>query len=162
MAALGDDDLAPEALRSLRDAGVDVSRCLHLPGVSTAVALIAVDPAGENQIVVASGANGMLDGSMVETALAGLTPSPGSVCLLGFEVGDEAVLAGARWAAGQGLRIVLNPAPARPIPAELLALAPLLTPNRSGGGRADGAMPRPDAEAAARELGAAHERTPSW
>ena len=153
VAAMGDDDLALEALRSLRDAGVDVSRCLRLPGVSTAVALIAVDPAGENQIVVASGANGSLDGSMVETALAGVAPTPGSVCLLGFEVGDEAVLAGARWAASQGLRIVLNPAPARPIPAELLALAPLLTPNHAEAAvLTGGGTTAADAEAAAREL----------
>jgi len=150
IAALGDDDLAPEAVRALLAAKVDVGRCVRLPGVSTAVALIAVDPSGENQIVVASGATGLLDGDMVEEALTGLVPARGSICLVGFEVGDTAVMAAARWAAALGLRLVLNPAPARIIPSELLALGPVVTPNRSEAALLTGLSK--DAEASARVL----------
>src|SRR5690606_31907332 len=91
----------------------------------------AVDPSGENQIAVASGANAALGAEHVAAALDDLEPPPGSVALLGFEVGDSAVLAAARWAARREMRIVVNPAPARPIPDELVELAPVLTPNRA-------------------------------
>jgi ribokinase len=71
------------------------------------------------------------------------------VVLLGLEVPDEAVLAAAR-AAGDA-RIVLNPAPARPLPGELLDRGPLLTPNAAEACTLAGEA---DAEAAARALAA--------
>jgi ribokinase len=129
LGAVGGDDLGASALAGLGAAGVDVSRCRRLEGVHTGLALIVVDERGENQIAVASGANDLLDGPMVEAMAKGLRPAPAAVCLLGFEVGDEAVLAAARWAAAQGLTTVLNPAPARPLPEALVALRPILTPN---------------------------------
>ena len=127
--AVGRDDLGERALASLADHGVDVSACGRLEGERTGIALIVVDAFAENQIAVASGANAQLGAAMVEVALEHLDPAPGAVCLAGFEVGDEAVVAATRWAAGRGMRVILNPAPARPIPADALAAAPILTPN---------------------------------
>ena len=129
--AVGDDDMADEALASVAGEGIDVSRCLRLPGVPTAVALIMVDLTGENQIAVASGANGALDGPSVTRALDGLEPPPGSVMLLAFEVSDEVVIAAATWAAARGMAIIVDPGPARPLSAELLALHPILKPNQT-------------------------------
>ncbi len=129
--AVGDDDLGRSALDALSGAGVDISHCRVVEREHTGLALIVVDAAGENQIAVAPGANGRLDAAMLEVELAALDPPQRGVCLLSFEVGDEAVLAAARWAAQNGLLIVLNPAPARAIAAELLALRPILTPNES-------------------------------
>ena len=129
--AVGDDTMADEALASVAGEGIDVSRCLRLPDVPTAVALIMVDVAGENQIAVASGANGALDGPSVTAALSGLEPPPGSVLLLAFEVSDEVVVAAARWAAGRGMTIVVDPGPARPLVPELLALHPIVKPNQT-------------------------------
>ena len=57
VARVGEDAAADEALALLREGGVDLDACHALPGVPTGTALIAVDPAGENQIVVAPGAN---------------------------------------------------------------------------------------------------------
>lgn len=57
IARVGDDAAADEALTLLRDGGVELSQCVALPGVPTGTALIAVAPSGENQIVVAPGAN---------------------------------------------------------------------------------------------------------
>ena len=71
------------------------------------------------------------------------------VCLVGFEIGDDAVLATARWASEHGLRIVLNPAPARPVIDELLELGPILTPNET---EAEMLTGESDPEAAARIL----------
>jgi ribokinase len=131
LGAVGADDFGRSALVGLEGAGVDASRCSVVEDEHTGVALIIVDAAAENQIAVASGANARFDAAMVAKAVDGLVPAPGSVCLLGFEVGDAAVAAAARWAAGVGMRIVLNPAPARPVPDEVLDLAPVLTPNRT-------------------------------
>lgn len=57
VARVGDDAAADEALALLDQGGVDLSQCVRLPGESTGTALIAVSAAGENQIVVAPGAN---------------------------------------------------------------------------------------------------------
>jgi len=131
LGAVGGDDLGRSVLTNLADAGVAVDRCRALPDTHTGLALIVVDEAGENQIAVASGANAYLDGAMVGDMVVGLVPAPGAVCLVGLEVGDGAVVAAARWAAAHHLTIVVNPAPARPLPAELMGLGPVLTPNRT-------------------------------
>ena len=81
-------------------------------------------------------------------------PRRAASCCSGLEVPDAAVLAGARAARAAGLEVVVNPAPARPLPGELLALSPVLTPNggeaaalerrgRSRGGRARAERRRP-------------------
>jgi ribokinase len=147
LGAVGGDDLGRRALDGLADEGVDISACRRLPGEHTGVALIVVDEAGENQIAVASGANARLDATMIGQETAPLRASPGSVCLVGFEIPDDAVLAAARWAAEQQMRIILNPAPARPVPQELLAMHPILTPNETEAELLSGAA-RPDAAAA--------------
>ena len=131
LGAVGDDDLGRSALSGLAEAGVDISRCGVIEGMHTGLALIVVDDGGENQIAVASGANALLDGARIEAATASLQAGPGSVCLIGFEVYDEAVVTAARWAASAGLRIIINPAPARQMPEELYGFGPILTPNET-------------------------------
>jgi ribokinase len=150
LAAVGQDDLGERALEGLVAAGVDVSACRRLEGEHTGLALIVVDASGENQIAVASGANARLDARMIEAATEGLDPPPGSVCLIGFEVRDEAVVAAARWSASRGLRVILDPAPARPLPPQVLAAGPILTPNESEAEMLTGVG---DAESAAAILG---------
>jgi ribokinase len=140
--AVGDDPFGEEAVTLLRDEGIDIASVAWLGATETGVALITVDAAGENQIAVASGANARLDGTAVEGLVAAAvaavpsgTAAPAAadahhpVILLGHEVPETVVLAGAR-AAG-GATIVLNPAPARRLPDELLACRPILTPNTS-------------------------------
>jgi len=149
LGAVGEDGLGRSALEGLAAEGVDVSSCRRLEGEYTGLALIVVDAAGENQIAVASGANARLDAEMIWDQTAPLRPPAGSVCLVGFEVLDDAVLAAARWAAEHQLRIILNPAPARPIADEVLAMRPILTPNETEAEMLTGAA---DPEAAARIL----------
>jgi ribokinase len=146
VAAVGDDDLGEEAVGLLRAEGIDVSGIVRLAGIPTGVAVIVVDAAGENQIAVASGANAELAAGSVEH---GLRDAVSGVVLLCLEVPDAPVLAAARAARAAGLALVLNPAPARPLPAELLELSPLLTPNRD---EARALAGEDDAEAAARAL----------
>jgi ribokinase len=153
IAAVGDDELGEEAVALLEAEGVDVSAVQRLEGHATGVALIVVDEAGENQIAVATGANAALDAAFVERALRSATSG---VALLGLEVPDAPVLAAARAARAAGLGLVLNPAPARPLPGDLLALSPLLTPNRP---EARALAGEDDPEAAALAL-AARTRAP--
>jgi ribokinase len=129
--AVGDDDLGAAALADLETEGIDVSAIGQLDGVPTGVALITVDASGENAIAVASGANAELDAAAVRAALDGRLDGEPGVVLLGHEVPETVVLAGARAAHAAGWTIVLNPAPARPLPDALVALGPLLTPNAS-------------------------------
>ncbi|MEA2145173.1 MAG: ribokinase [Solirubrobacteraceae bacterium] len=128
--AVGDDDFGRSALDELGAEGVDCAGVSVAPGHATGVASIVVDEQGENQIAVASGANRALDAAAVTRALHDVSPAPGAVLLMTFELDDDPLGAAARWAAERGVdTVVLNPAPARPVSDALIAAAPLLTPN---------------------------------
>src|SRR4051812_29549731 len=127
--AVGDDDLGAAAVDALAAAGVATGAIARLHATATGVALIAVHAEGRNQTAVASGANTRVDAAMVDAALADEPLGADDVVLLGFEVPDEAVVAGARAAAAAGARAILNPAPARDLP-DGARDGLLLTPNR--------------------------------
>lgn len=121
IAAVGNDDMAEEALKLLREGGVDLSTTQYLNGETTGVALIAVSPEGENLIVVCPGANNALRPADVEDAAI--------EHMLGvLEVPVPTLLAAARRATGF---VALNLAPALPVPPELLAEADLLVVNET-------------------------------
>jgi ribokinase len=126
---IGPDDMGREARRELETAGVDVTFVAE-GSQPTGVALVLVDAAGENLIGVASGANMQVTASQVSEAVGSVAGGP-AVVLAGLEVPGEAVLAAARAARERGFPFVLNPAPAGPVPAELVALCDVLTPNRT-------------------------------
>jgi ribokinase len=153
--AVGDDELGASALTDLVASGVDVSRCLTIGDVATGVALIIVGAGGENLIAVASGANAALTGPLVEETLASWQPAgspagPG-VLLASFEVPDDAVLAAALVARQRGMHVVINPAPARALPASLVELGPILVANE---GEAAALAGLADPAAAGRSLSA--------
>jgi ribokinase len=139
--AVGNDAFGDEALRELADEGVDVGAVARVD-TATGVALIVVDRAGENQIAVASGANAELSGELV-----GAASFDDAIVLLGHEVPDDAVIAGAE----AGRRVIVNPAPARELSARVLAARPILTPNASEAAQLTGER---EPEAAARALNA--------
>jgi len=121
IAAVGNDDMAEEALKLLREGGVDLSATHYLNGETTGVALIAVSPEGENLIVVCPGANNALSASDVE--------GENIEHMLGvLEVPIPALLAAAKRATGL---VALNLAPALPVPDALLAEADLLVVNET-------------------------------
>jgi ribokinase len=146
--AVGDDDLGTTAIDRLGERGLDVTGVTRVEGTATGVAIIVVDRNGENQIAVASGANAVVDRELVDRALTGRALRPDGVMLANLEVGDGAVLAAAETAAANGLTLVLNPAPARPIHERLIELAPILTPNE-GEARTLTGIAQPEAAAAA-------------
>jgi ribokinase len=126
---VGADDLGAQSRAELEAGGVDVS-FVGVGTEPTGVAMILVDAAGENLIGVASGANMEVTAERVAEAVRSVPGGP-AVVLAGLEVPDEAVLAAARAAHERGFAFVLNPAPAKPVPPELVALCDVLTPNRS-------------------------------
>jgi ribokinase len=128
--AVGDDGHGEGALAALAAEGVDVSRVRRVSEERTGVAIIAVGPRGENQIAVAPGANAFLTPDDVgREALAGDAGVPGGVLLTNHEVPIAVVVSAVRGARHAGMTAIVNPAPAHAIPAELLALGPILTPN---------------------------------
>ena len=121
VAAVGNDDMAEEALKLLRNGGVDLSSTQYLNGETTGVALIAVSPEGENLIVVCPGANNALGPGDV-------TGAPIEHMLGVLEVPIPALLVAAQRATGL---VALNLAPALPVPDALLAEADLLVVNET-------------------------------
>jgi ribokinase len=129
--AVGDDVYGRDAIEALRRDGIDTSRVATLAEESTGIALIVVDQHGQNQIAVASGANARVDARLVTRALTDgyeVVDGPGAY-LANLEVRDDAVLAGARFARERGMTVIVNPAPARALNSELIALQPILVPN---------------------------------
>jgi ribokinase len=122
--AVGEDALAEVALSGLRDAGVDLAR-LAWVAAPTACAAVLVDPAGRNQIAVGSGANREARAAQVEAAVL----SPGTLLLLQMEVPAAENAALIRRARAGGARVLLNLAPAAPLPADVLGALDLLIAN---------------------------------
>ncbi|HEX2413071.1 MAG TPA: PfkB family carbohydrate kinase [Solirubrobacteraceae bacterium] len=150
VATVGADEMGEEALAELAADGIDTTHVARLAGTPTGVAVIVVDEAGENQIAVASGANAALDAATVDRALPHLlTAGPEGVVLLGNEVPEAVVVAGAAAARAAGWQVVLNPAPARPAGGDREGV--VLTPNADEARELAGEA---DVEAAARALAA--------
>ncbi|MBH0238462.1 ribokinase [Methylobrevis albus] len=121
--AVGDDGFRSIGLSLLGEAGVDLA-AVAVVDAPTGIAMIAVDAAAENQIVVASGANDRADPAALEDLL-GET----ATLVLQYEVPDAANLAAARIARAKGARIILNAAPAAPVPPALAGLVDILVVN---------------------------------
>lgn len=123
--AVGDDEYGRRATQTLAAEGIDLERLQTLDGEPTGVALIVVGPRGENQIAVAPGANhawelGDHDRARIAAA---------DVVLTTHEVPMAVVVETLAAAHDRGIPTILNPAPARALPAEILRLGPILTPN---------------------------------
>ncbi len=137
--AVGDDAFGEPLRAGMRDAGVD-TRLLRVARGPSGVALIVVDDKGENQIVVSPGANATVTG-LTDADRAAIGRAGALVCQL--EVPVEAVTDAARTARAAGTRVIVNAAPARALPADLLAVTDLLVVNR---GEAGIVAALPDAE----------------
>ncbi|MGD8626690.1 MAG: ribokinase [Anaerolineae bacterium] len=126
---VGDDAFGDQLIENLAASGVDHSLVGRDAQAATGVALIVVDDGGQNSIVVAPGANGRLTPSDVEAAEAAIAGS--DALLLQLESPLESVVRAAEMAHAHGVRVILNPAPARALPASLLSRVEVLIPNES-------------------------------
>jgi ribokinase len=126
---VGYDVFADHLKASLAAAQVDVSAVHATKSAATGVALIWVDRQGQNSIVVASGANYALAAADVEAMRKVFRGA--RLALFQLETPLDTVAAALALARAEGLRTVLDPAPAQPLPAAMLAMVDILTPNEN-------------------------------
>ena len=124
---VGEDPFGEELVENLRDNGVNTSRVEAVTDAPTGSAFITVTPDGENAIVVSPGANRRFGPEEIEAASEDLERT--RVLLAQLEVGLDAVETAARIVTGNGGRFLLNLAPPREVPGELLRLADPLVVN---------------------------------
>ena len=128
VARVGGDLFGRDMVEHFRGEGIDTRHVLPTKGISTGTAVITIDAAGRNTIVVTPGANGMLTPGDVENARGAIEAAGVLVCQQ--EVPAEANLAALRIARRAGVPVVYNPAPVGDgMPAEAYALVDVLCPN---------------------------------
>ena len=149
---VGDDEFGREALAGLARDEIDVTHVRTCPGEPSGVALIAVDESGENSISVAAGANGSLLPEHLDAAREAFNEA--DVVLLQLEVPIAAVVRAAQLGRSTGAQVILNPAPAQPLPPDLLKCVSTIVPNETETEGLTGILPhsRRDAEEAAAAL----------
>jgi ribokinase len=130
VAAIGADGAGDAALALWSAEGIDAAAVLRLPDAPTGEAMILVDPAGENEIVILAGANAALPDDAAARAVAGA-----ALVVAQLETPMSATLAAFREARAQGVATLLNAAPAVPMPDALLALTDLLVVNETEAAR---------------------------
>lgn len=125
---IGDDVFGNEALAGFNSAKIDTRYIVKDPKNPSGVALINVDENGENSIVVAPGANGVLLPSDLKKEIFN-NAAKQDIFLFQLEIPVETVKYAAEIACSKGCKVILNPAPACWLPDNLLKCLYLITPN---------------------------------
>ena len=126
--AVGADAFGEASAANLASTGVDVGSLRRIPGTPTGVALIVVDEAAQNSIVVIPGANADLTPDDLDSAASVFANA--KVLLVQLEIPLLVVLRAMCLAKEHGASVILDPAPVCPLPNSLLALVDFLTPNQ--------------------------------
>ncbi len=126
---VGKDVFGETALQQFKQDGIHTRFVTQDPLAPSGIALINVDAKGENCITVASGANNCLSKGDIDAASEIF--EAGDFVLTQLETPLETVVYAAKIAAKKGLKVVLNPAPAAELPAELFAHLYAITPNET-------------------------------
>ena len=129
IACIGDDMFGRQALEGFKKDQIDIQFVRIDASAPSGVALIMVDEQGENSIAVASGANAKLSADDAGAARSVITNA--DVLLMQLETPVETVITAAKMAADEGVRVLLNPAPAQKLPQELLKNISIITPNET-------------------------------
>lgn len=128
VARVGEDMFGERAVAGLVECGINVEHVRRDQSPS-GVALIFVGEDGENSIAVASGANAKL--SPADVRMAEVSIGAADILMMQLESPLTTVQAAAESAAARDVRVILNPAPAQPLPNALLSLVSVLTPNET-------------------------------
>jgi ribokinase len=129
VARVGQDMFGDQAVAGFIKDGIVVDHVTRDKTNPSGVALIFVGKDGENSIAVAGGANAKLSPADVRKAKAAFAGA--SVLVMQLETPLESVQAAADLAAKAGVRVILNPAPAQPLPDKLLQGVSIITPNET-------------------------------
>lgn len=127
--AIGEDDIGQTMKNSFANEKIDTQGIAVIAGQNTGLAMIQVADTGENSIVISAGANASLDETRVLQHKALIAEA--DYLLMQLETPLPAVSLAAKFAKETGTKVVLNPAPAKPLPKELLALVDMITPNET-------------------------------
>ncbi len=150
---LGDDAFGHDTLRNFADLGVDARHVRLVPGASSGVAPIFVEPSGENRILIVKGANEALSPADIDVAADDLRGC--ALILLQLEVPLATVYHAVAWGARHGVPVLLNPAPAdAALDVSRLGSLAFLVPNQTELALLTGlpTASRAEAELAARRL----------
>lgn len=126
---VGEDAFADTTIANFRRFGIDTKHVEKVPGVSSGVAPIFVEPSGENSILIIKGANGHLAPADVDRAGEDLKGA--DLILMQLEVPLETVYHTIDFAAANGIETVLNPAPAAALDLARISKVTFLTPNQT-------------------------------
>jgi ribokinase len=129
IAKVGIDIFGQQSVRLFQNEGLDISQIISDPENPSGIALITLGEAGENCIAVASGANAALLPADLEKAHKKITSA--DLVLMQLEIPVETVAYVAALAAQHGRKVILNPAPAAPLPDALFQHISILTPNET-------------------------------
>jgi ribokinase len=129
VAKVGDDLFGPSTIKNFETLGIDAAHVRQVSGVSSGVAPIFVDPSGQNRIIVVKGANDELKPADVDAAAEVLKNA--DCIVLQFEIPLETVYYTIKFARRNGIRCILNPAPAQPIDIRAIAELDYFIPNES-------------------------------
>ena len=146
IACTGDDDIGESVRKQLARDNIDITPISVISGESTGVALIFVNAEGENVIGIHAGANAALSPVLVEAQRDRIAQA--SALLMQLESPIESVLAAAKIAQQNKTTVALNPAPARELSDELLALVDIITPNETEAEKLTGIRVENDEDAA--------------
>ena len=127
IAKVGNDVFGKEAIKGFQSHGIDTNFVVVDKEFPSGVALIMVDDHGENCISVALGANA----AMQNTDIVKEVISQASFVLIQLEIPIDVVEYAVKLADKEGVRVVLNPAPAQVLSDDLLALLYIITPNET-------------------------------
>lgn len=124
---VGNDIFGKQSMQQFEDEGIDTSGILCDSKTPSGVALITVDQAGENSIVVASGANAHLSTADVDKHLSKIKDP--QIVLMQLEIPMETVRHAAQFASRKNIKVIINPAPYNAEIRELFEMIHIITPN---------------------------------
>ncbi len=125
--ACGDDSFAPKLKSSLKSGGAEIANIFEVKGVSTGVAVITVDPDGNNRIIVSPGANYELDAAKIDKIKDKIIEA--EIILLQLEIPVATIARIVEIASANNTKIILDPAPAQQLADQILAKVDYLLPN---------------------------------
>jgi ribokinase len=125
---VGADDFGRALLQGLADDKLDAD-CVGVDGGPSGVAMILIEPGGQNRIVIAAGANATVSATDIDAA--GSRIAAAKLLVVQMEIPLPAVIESVTSAAAAGLTVLLNPAPALGLPAAIWPMVDILVPNET-------------------------------
>ncbi|AMF93124.1 ribokinase [Vibrio fluvialis] len=129
IACVGDDSFGINIRESFKLDGMNISGVKMQPNCPTGIAMIQVSDSGENSICISAEANARLTAEAIEPDLARIREA--KYLLMQLETPIDGIVKAAQVAKEARTNVILNPAPARELPDELLSCVDVITPNET-------------------------------